>query len=49
MDNVGATVDLDILHQCLAASQEFVMEVTEKTRADVKAGIQIFFTQQEYS
>ena len=42
MDNVGATVDLDILHQCLAASQEFVMEVTEKTRADVKAGIQIF-------
>ena len=38
MDNVGATVDLDILGLCLSGDQEFVMEVTEKTRADVKGG-----------
>ena len=38
MDNVGANVDLDILQMCLTGSQEFVMEVTEKTRADVKGG-----------
>ena len=38
MDNMGATVDLDILGQCLTGSQEFLMEVTQKTRADVKGG-----------
>ena len=38
MDNIGATVDLDILGQCLTGSQEFLMEVTMKTRADVKGG-----------
>ena len=38
MDNIGATVDLDILGQCLTGSQEFLMEVTPKTRADVKGG-----------
>ena len=36
MDNVGATVDLDILQLCLSGTREFIMEVTEKTRADVK-------------
>ena len=38
MDNMGATVDLNILGQCLTGSQEFLMEVTQKTRADVKGG-----------
>ena len=38
MDNVGAGVDLSILEMCLTGDQEFVMEVTEKTRADVKGG-----------
>ena len=38
MDNVGAGVDLDILQMCLTGNQEFIMEVTEKTRADVKGG-----------
>merc|ERR1712025_627098 len=38
IDNLGATVDLNILNMCLAQSKEFVMEVTDKTRADVKGG-----------
>jgi len=38
IDNLGATVDLNILELCLKAQHEFVMEVTEKTRADVKGG-----------
>ena len=38
IDNLGATVDLNILHMCLSQSREFVMEVTDKTRADVKGG-----------
>lgn len=40
IDNMGATVDLNILN-FIASSQEqpeFVMEVTNKTRADVKGG-----------
>jgi len=36
IDNLGATVDLDILNMC--QNKEFVMEVTDKTRADVKGG-----------
>ena len=39
MDNVGATVNLDILQMCLTGGREFVMEVTEKTRADVKVDL----------
>ena len=35
-DNLGATVDLGILGLCLSGNQEFIMEVTDKTRADVK-------------
>ena len=40
-DNVGATVDLNILEFLLnppngQKSPEFLMEVTDKTRADVK-------------
>jgi UTP--glucose-1-phosphate uridylyltransferase len=40
IDNLGATVDLNILNLLLnpadGKSTEFVMEVTDKTRADVK-------------
>ncbi|KAJ8924391.1 hypothetical protein NQ315_007187 [Exocentrus adspersus] len=42
IDNLGATVDLGILNLLLNPQQpsnhEFVMEVTDKTRADVKGG-----------
>ncbi|CAG5127417.1 unnamed protein product, partial [Candidula unifasciata] len=42
IDNMGATVDLGILNFLLqspeSSSPEFVMEVTDKTRADVKGG-----------
>lgn len=40
IDNLGATVDLNILNYIVNGSQkpEFVMEVTDKTRADVKGG-----------
>merc|ERR1711892_207170 len=38
IDNLGATVDLNILNMCLNQNREFVMEVTDKTRADVKGG-----------
>lgn len=41
-DNLGATVDLNILNFLLnppnGKAPEFVMEVTDKTRADVKGG-----------
>ncbi|XP_023680768.1 UTP--glucose-1-phosphate uridylyltransferase-like isoform X2 [Paramormyrops kingsleyae] len=42
IDNLGATVDLHILHHLMSQPNgkrcEFVMEVTDKTRADVKGG-----------
>ena len=38
IDNLGATVDLNILNMVTTNSREFVMEVTDKTRADVKGG-----------
>jgi len=42
IDNLGATVDLNILNLLLnppdGKSMEFVMEVTDKTRVDVKVG-----------
>ena len=31
-------MDLDILNLCLTENKEFIMEVTDKTRADVKGG-----------
>ncbi|XP_055350512.1 UTP--glucose-1-phosphate uridylyltransferase-like isoform X2 [Paramacrobiotus metropolitanus] len=48
IDNLGATVDLNILNFLLQSSQsggthEFVMEVTDKTRADVKGGTLIMY------
>ena len=38
IDNLGATVDLSILKEIIEESSEFIMEVTDKTRADVKGG-----------
>ncbi|XP_066151356.1 UTP--glucose-1-phosphate uridylyltransferase isoform X2 [Euwallacea fornicatus] len=40
IDNLGATVDINILNLLLNSEKEhqFVMEVTDKTRADVKGG-----------
>ncbi|KAM9857194.1 UTP--glucose-1-phosphate uridylyltransferase-like isoform 2-T2 [Aulostomus maculatus] len=42
IDNLGATVDLFILHHLMSQPPdkrcEFIMEVTDKTRADVKGG-----------
>ncbi|PNF34777.1 UTP--glucose-1-phosphate uridylyltransferase [Cryptotermes secundus] len=47
IDNLGATVDLNILNLLLnpadGNSTEFVMEVTDKTRADVKGGTLIHY------
>ncbi|KAM7356908.1 UDP-glucose pyrophosphorylase isoform 1-T1 [Cochliomyia hominivorax] len=48
IDNLGATVDLNILNKLLGEDRpdkpvEFVMEVTDKTRADVKGGTLIQF------
>ena len=38
IDNMGATVDLGILSECMKDDAQFFMEVTDKTRADVKGG-----------
>ncbi|XP_074485349.1 UTP--glucose-1-phosphate uridylyltransferase-like isoform X2 [Sebastes fasciatus] len=42
IDNLGATVDLFILHHLMSQPAdrrcEFIMEVTDKTRADIKGG-----------
>jgi len=38
VDNLGATVDFNILNMMHEQQCEFVMEVTDKTRADVKGG-----------
>ncbi|TDH66723.1 hypothetical protein CCR75_005974 [Bremia lactucae] len=38
VDNLGAMVDLDMLYHMINEDSEFVMEVTEKTRADVQGG-----------
>ena len=48
LDNLGATVDLKILNTLLHPKPEepthgFVMEVTDKTAADVKGGTLIFY------
>ncbi|ODV62814.1 UTP glucose-1-phosphate uridylyltransferase [Ascoidea rubescens DSM 1968] len=37
-DNLGATVDLNILNHILDTNAEYIMELTDKTRADVKGG-----------
>ncbi|KAI8377461.1 UTP--glucose-1-phosphate uridylyltransferase family [Radiomyces spectabilis] len=38
VDNLGATVDLNILHHMVEKDAEFLMEVTDKTKADIKGG-----------
>ncbi|KAI8882988.1 UTP--glucose-1-phosphate uridylyltransferase [Backusella circina FSU 941] len=38
VDNLGATVDLNILHHMVETDSEFLMEVTDKTKADIKGG-----------
>jgi len=38
IDNLGATVDFTILSQAMEHGSDFVMEVTDKTRADIKGG-----------
>jgi len=38
IDNLGATVDLNILNFIHTEQKEFVMEVTDKTRSDIKGG-----------
>merc|ERR1712212_851282 len=38
IDNLGAIVDFNILKSFMNQQHEFVMEVTDKTRADVKGG-----------
>jgi len=48
IDNLGATVDLQILNKLMQEEaqgkpHEFVMEVTDKTRADVKGGTLIHY------
>lgn len=38
VDNLGATVDSNILQHMVDSQAEFLMEVTDKTKADVKGG-----------
>lgn len=43
IDNLAATVDLKILQFFAGEEQDFCMEVTEKTRADIKGGTLIHY------
>src|SRR5436190_21715027 len=36
VDNLGAVVDLNILHHMVDSNAEYIMELTDKTKADVK-------------
>lgn len=38
IDNLGATVDPSILDHMIETGAEFIMEVTDKTKADIKGG-----------
>lgn len=38
IDNLGATVDVNILKYVVESESEFLMEVTDKTKADLKGG-----------
>ncbi|KAJ3218034.1 UTP-glucose-1-phosphate uridylyltransferase [Dinochytrium kinnereticum] len=38
VDNLGATVDLSLLQHFASSGAEFIMEVTDKTKADIKGG-----------
>jgi len=54
VDNLGATVDLNIVNFLLHPEKqgetrpEFLMEVTDKTKADVKGGTLIRYTNQSH-
>lgn len=37
-DNLGATVDTSVLNHMIETGAEYIMELTDKTRADVKGG-----------
>lgn len=39
VDNLGATVDLNIMYHVMSKDIEFCMELTDRTRADVQGGI----------
>ncbi len=43
VDNLGATVELSLLHHMHRTRAEYVMEVTDKTAADVKGGTLIAY------
>ncbi|CDW53031.1 UDP glucose pyrophosphorylase [Trichuris trichiura] len=43
IDNLGATMDPRIMHAMIENGNEFVMELTDKTRADVKGGTLISY------
>ncbi|KAH3670494.1 hypothetical protein OGAPHI_001009 [Ogataea philodendri] len=45
-DNLGATVDTKILNHMLETGAEYIMELTDKTRADVKGGTLINYNGQ---
>jgi len=38
IDNLGATVDIPLLNLVVSGGKDFIMEVTNKTKADVKGG-----------
>lgn len=38
VDNLGATVDLNIVYHVISSDVDFAMEVTDKTRGDVQGG-----------
>jgi UTP--glucose-1-phosphate uridylyltransferase len=38
IDNLGATVDTAILKHLMGSGSDFIMEVTDKTKADIKGG-----------
>ncbi|ODV93274.1 hypothetical protein PACTADRAFT_51886 [Pachysolen tannophilus NRRL Y-2460] len=42
-DNLGATVELKILNHMIDTGAEYIMELTDKTRADVKGGTLISY------
>ncbi|KAI9487960.1 UTP--glucose-1-phosphate uridylyltransferase family [Zychaea mexicana] len=46
VDNLGATVDVNILHHMIEKDMEFIMEVTDKTKADIKGGTLIDYNGQ---
>lgn len=43
VDNLGATVNLDLMYHMINTESEFMMEITEKTRVDVQGGTLISY------